>query len=135
MTPLRWLGLVVLVFAVSLPVTHFIQHGIPTLAAYESPPDQEEQEDKDDPVVDAYCLKGLMALSDGQYDKAITAYTSAIGRDPKYPFAYIGRGDAYVAKGDLDRALLDYDRAAKLDPTNDEAKVRADAVRAERDRK
>ena len=132
MTPLRWLGLVVVVFAVSLPVTHFIQHGIPELTAYESPPDQVDGEDKDDPVVDAYCLKGMMALGDGQYDKAIAAYTSAIGRDPKYPFAYIGRGDAYVAKGDLDRALLDYDRAVQLDPTEDAAKVRADAVRAEK---
>ena len=73
-----------------------------------------------------------MALSDGQYDKAIAAYTSAIGRDPKYSFAYIGRGDAYVAKGDLGRALSDYERALQLDPSNDAAKVRADAVRSEK---
>jgi tetratricopeptide (TPR) repeat protein len=135
MTPLRWLGLVVLVFAVSLPVTHLIQHGIPKLPASESPTDRDDGEDKDDPVVDAYCLKGMMALSEGQSDKAIAAYTAAIERDPKYPFAYLGRGDAYVLKGDLGRALFDYDRAVHLDPSNDAAKFRADAVREERDRK
>lgn len=138
MTPLRWFVLFAVVFAVvfavSLPVMHVIEHGLPKLDIHEAVAEEESQEDKDDPVVDAYCLKGLMALSEGQYDKAIAAYTSAINRDPKYSFSYVGRGDAYAAKGEINRALSDYDRAVQLDPTNDAAKVRADAVRAGRNK-
>ena len=136
MTPLRWLVLFMVVFAVvfatSLPVMHVIDHGLPKLGISEAMAEEDYPEDKDDPVVDAYCLKGLMALSEGQYDKAIAAYNSAINRDPKYSFAYIGRGDAYAAKGEINRALSDYNRALQLDPTNDAAKDRVDAVKAGR---
>jgi tetratricopeptide (TPR) repeat protein len=130
MTGLRTIGLVVVVFALSTSARYFTK-GILTVddpAALVS----ESAEDKDDPVVDALCLKGLMYSSKGQHDKAIAAYTEAIGRDPKYAFSYIARGDVYQARGDLDRALLDYDAAARLDPKNEAAKERADLVREQR---
>ena len=123
------IGLVVAVFALSLPGMYFWNNGLldwdpsDTLAS-------DDTEDKDNPAVDAYCLKGLMCSSEGQYDKAIAAYSEAIKLDPKYSYSYVGRGDAYVAKGDLDSALLDYDQAARLDPQNDAAKQRADLLRA-----
>ena len=130
MTPLRVVGLVVLVFVISLPVTYVMHHGAaglrPTADADDGKPES------DDPVVDALCLKAMVALSNGQSDKAIAAYTEAIGRDPKYSYAFVGRGDAYLLKGDLDRALLDYDQAVRLDPHNDTAKARAEVLRAER---
>jgi tetratricopeptide (TPR) repeat protein len=129
MTPLRLAGLIALVFVVSLPATYVMQNGLPTHLA--AAMDAEGQE-TDDPVVDVLCLKALEALSNEQYDKAIASYTEAIGRDPKYSFAYLGRGDAYQAKGDLDRALLDYDHAVRLDPNNFAAKERAAAVRESR---
>jgi tetratricopeptide (TPR) repeat protein len=135
MTGLRVVGLTVLLFLISLPLTYVAHHGLP---AHEwAAQDDEEKEandpvDKDDPIVDIYCLKGLAALGDGEFDKAIAAYNKAIGRDPKYAFAYIGRGDAYLAQGDLDRALLDYDQALRLDPSNDAAKTRAAAIREEK---
>jgi tetratricopeptide (TPR) repeat protein len=127
MTSLRAVGLVVLIFFVFFPVAYVMHDGLP---AHETL--SQDDEDKDDPVVDAYCLKAFVEMSNGKLDKAIEAYTQAIGRDPKYSFAYLGRGDVYLAKGDLDRALLDYDRALRLDPTNDAAKARAEAVREEK---
>lgn len=127
MTLARLVGLFFLIFLVCLPVTYLMQ----TVAvdADESLALDDEQEDRDDPIVDVYCLKGLAAMGNLQFDKAIEAYTAAIDRDSKYSFAYLGRGDAYLAKGDVDRALLDYDQAVRLDPNNDAARARADAVR------
>jgi len=93
--------------------------------------DAEESGEDDDPVVDALCFRAVMHLGNDQYDKAIAAYTEAIGRNSKSSLAYLGRGDVYLLKGDLDRALLDYDQAVRLDPKNEAAKARAEVVRAE----
>ena len=68
------------------------------------------------------------------HQRPLRSYSEAIQRDPKYSFAYIGRGDVYLAKGDLDRALRDYECALRLDPANDAAKSRADVVREQRAR-
>jgi tetratricopeptide (TPR) repeat protein len=131
MTPLRVVGLIGLVFAVTLPFTYVLNHGLPASFGTSFMEDSAD-EDSDDPVVDAMCLKGLMHSSNGHYDKAITAYTEAIKRDPKYVYAYIGRGDVYFTKGDLDRALADYDHVLRIDPKNAEAKVRAEVIREQR---
>jgi tetratricopeptide (TPR) repeat protein len=129
MTPLRVVGLVITVFVVTFPVTYVMNRGLP---AHWALLDAQEGLDNDDPVVDALCLKAMAAMGNEQYDKAIAIYTDAIRRDPKYAYAYIGRGDAYLLKGDLDRALCDFDQAARLDPGNEEAKARAEIVREER---
>ena len=130
MTPLRTLALAVAVFVVALPVTALVQKGpsawLPTSTERE---EGEEQEQKDDPVVDILCLKGMQELGNGNFSKAIASFTKAINRDPSYSYAYLGRGDAYLASGDLDRAARDYDQAIRLDPSNDAARERADAVR------
>jgi tetratricopeptide (TPR) repeat protein len=119
-------GLVVAAFALSLPVMYFTnKEGDVADAAAEA------DEDKDDPVVDALNLKGLMYLGNGQTDKAIAVYSDAIKRDPKYSFSYLGRGDAYAVKGDLQRALADYETAARVDPHNDAATDRVKLLRAE----
>jgi tetratricopeptide (TPR) repeat protein len=132
MTPLRILGIVGLVFVFSLPVTLVMQKGLPGQVATA---DADDELEGDDPVVDLYCLKGLEAAGDADYDKAIAAYTEAIKRDPKYSFAYLGRGDVYAAKGDLDRAIQDYDEAVRLEPDNAAAKIRAAALRSDRARR
>jgi tetratricopeptide (TPR) repeat protein len=127
MTPLRLVGIVVLVFLVSLPAMQKAGRLLSIPGGNEA-----EAEDTDDPAVDMFCLKALGYLGDEQYDKAVAAYTEAIRRDPKYSFAYLGRGNSYMAKGDLDRALLDYDQAVRLDPTNEAAKTLANLVRQQR---
>jgi tetratricopeptide (TPR) repeat protein len=135
MTGLRVVGLTLLAFFVWFPLSYVVHHGLPALEWASKDEEESEGEDpvvKDDPVVDIYCLKGLAALGNGEFDKAIAAYTEAIGRDPKYSFAYVGRGDAYLAQGNPDRALRDYDQAVRLDPNSEAAKTRAEAVRKEK---
>jgi tetratricopeptide (TPR) repeat protein len=129
MTPLRVAGLIFLVFVLTLPVTLAMNRGLSWTGAL---PDVADEQDTDDPVADLQCLAGLEAAGDGDYDKAIACYTEAIKRDPRYSYAYLGRGDVYAAKGDTDRALQDYDQALRLDPDNVAAKMRAAAVRAEK---
>ena len=54
----------------------------------------------------------------GEYDRAIADYNDAIRLDPKYAFAYNGRGNAYNGKGEYDRAIADYSEAIQLDPND-----------------
>jgi tetratricopeptide (TPR) repeat protein len=132
MSALRTFALVAAAFILSLPMMYFMNHGLPANWNVPDASTEETEEDRDDPVVDVLCLKGLMLLGEQKYDKAITAYSDAIRRDPKYAFAYLGRGDVYLAKGDLDRAALDYNQAVRLDPSNEAAKERAHAVGQQR---
>ncbi len=129
------IGLVVLTFAVSLPGMYLLNNPKAfNWELFDSDP-VEEAEDKDNPEVDVYCLKGLIHLGKGEHAKAIAAYSEAIKLEPKYSFSYVGRGDVYLAQGDLKRALADYDTAARLDPDNDAAKERATIVRAEQNQR
>jgi Tfp pilus assembly protein PilF len=121
--------LVALVFAVSLPFTYILNHGVPAVFSTAIADCGDEDTTTDDPAMDALLLRATLYLGNEQFDKAIAAYSEAISRDPKCALAYIGRGDVYLAKNDLDRALLDYDQAARLDPKNDDIKRRADVVR------
>lgn len=65
--------------------------------------------------------------------------------DPKYPYAYDNRADAYRRKRNNSRALADYAKAIEIDPTftsaylgrgktyealNDKAKARAEYQKA-----
>jgi tetratricopeptide (TPR) repeat protein len=128
MTPVRTVGLVLLAFVASWPVFSALQSGVPACLSWSSEAEAEE----DDPLVDVLCLKGLQAMSNGQTQKAIDVYTQAIKRDPKYSYAYMGRGDAYLADGNLDAAISDYEQAFRLDPENDSARTRAELARQER---
>lgn len=70
-------------------------------------------------------------LSDGNYEEAIIAFTSAIEIDPKQASAYIGRADTYVEKGSIEDLLLaieDYDTAIALEPTQWESYQKKNAV-------
>lgn len=70
-------------------------------------------------------------LSDGNYEEAIIAFTSAIKIDPKQASAYIGRADTYVEKGSIEDLLLaieDYDTAIALEPTQWESYQKKNAV-------
>jgi tetratricopeptide (TPR) repeat protein len=136
MTPLRLVGLIILVFIVSLPATFLMQADMSRWSfSLDADEAEEAKEDRDDPVVDVLCLKAMKEMGDGDYTKAIATFTKAIQRDPKYSFSYIGRGDAYVLQGDLDRALQDYGHAARLapdDPTAGERLEITQKAKAER---
>jgi tetratricopeptide (TPR) repeat protein len=133
MTPLRLVGLIILVFVVSLPATFLMQADLSSWSfSLDSEEAGEVKEDCDDPVVDILCLKAIKEMGDGNYAKAIATYTKAIQRDPKYSFSYIGRGDAYVLQGDLDRALQDYGQAARLAPDDPTARERLEITQKAR---
>jgi tetratricopeptide (TPR) repeat protein len=58
--------------------------------------------------------KAVAHSQQGELDKAIEDYTSAISFDPKSARAYAGRGDAYYRKGLYGLAIGDYDRAIEI---------------------
>ncbi len=62
---------------------------------------------------------GIRYLSEGNYEEAIIAFTTAIEIDPKQAPAYVGRGDAYIGSGkteeNLAAAQADYEQAITLD--------------------
>lgn len=68
---------------------------------------------------------GVRYVSDGNYQEAVLAFTSAIEIDPRRPSAYVGRGGAYVRSGEtaenLAAAQADYEAAVALDDTLAEA--------------
>jgi len=67
--------------------------------------------------------RGLAALKQENYDKAITEFTEAIRLDPNNVDAYLLRGASYYAKGDKDRALADANTALRIEPSNESAKA------------
>ena len=64
---------------------------------------------------------GVRYLSEGNYEEAIIAFTTAIEIDTKRAEGYIGRGDAYALSGDTEENLVaaqaDYEAAIALDET------------------
>lgn len=52
----------------------------------------------------------------GRGDEAITAFTQAIGLNPKCADAYCNRGDARREKDELEMAIADYSEAIRLNP-------------------
>lgn len=137
MRPIILVAIVVAVFVFSMPAMYVVINGVPGSGKWNLPISVADAGDgeSDDPEVAMVCLKGIMYMGNEQYDKALAAYTEAIGRDPKCSMSYAGRGSVYMAKGDLDRALLDFDQAARLDPKNESFKVMADMVREQRSRR
>jgi tetratricopeptide (TPR) repeat protein len=132
MRPFLLIGIVAAVFVLSMPVMYVVTNGVPGKWNLPISVADAEEAEHDDPVADALCLKALMYAGREQYDKAIAAYTEAIGRDSKNSLAYVGRGNVYLAKGDFDRALLDFEEAARLDPRNESLKVMVEMVREQR---
>lgn len=47
---------------------------------------------------------GMRSLSEGKYEEAASAFTSAVEMDPKRAETYIGLADVYEALGDVERA-------------------------------
>src|SRR5215475_11998515 len=62
--------------------------------------------------------QGHTDINNGDYDKAIAAFSDAMRLDPKSALAFTNRGVAYERKGDNDRAIADFNEAIRLDPKN-----------------
>lgn len=58
--------------------------------------------------------RGLGYLRDKQYDKSIVDFSDALILDPKNPYSFNFRGEAWREKGNLDRAFADFDQALRI---------------------
>jgi tetratricopeptide (TPR) repeat protein len=76
------------------------------------------------PVSEARGRGGVVALDEGQYERAIGLLDSAIRLDPAYARAFLLRGRAHAALGHREQAIGDYTEAARLLPTLAEAVMR-----------
>ena len=60
--------------------------------------------------------QGKTDSNNGDYDRAIAAFSEAIRLDPKNVNAFGNRGIAYAKKGNNDRAIADYNDVIRLSP-------------------
>ena len=69
--------------------------------------------------------QGERYLSNGEYEKAITAFSMVIEKEPDRAEAYVKRGEAYFGIGKteeyLDAAQADYETAVEIDDSNAQA--------------
>ena len=63
-----------------------------------------------------YVSRGNTYAHEGQYDKAIEEYNTAISINPNHADAYSNRGIAYGMKGQHDKAIEDFNTAISIDP-------------------
>lgn len=79
------------------------------------------QVSKDDP--DNWLGLANVYLGEGKIQEALHALDVAVGLDPRRADLHIARGRALAAAGDRKTAQLEFQRAAKLDPANEEARA------------
>ena len=62
------------------------------------------------------------AYTAGSYDTALEIYNSALDKGYESADLYYNVANCYFRKGELAASILNYERALKLDPSNDDAK-------------
>ncbi len=60
--------------------------------------------------------RGLGYLRNKEYDKSIIDFSEALLINPKNPYAFNSRGEAWREKGNLERALADFAESLNVDP-------------------
>jgi tetratricopeptide (TPR) repeat protein len=70
-----------------------------------------------------YIARGNLYAVQGEVDRAIADYDTAITLDPNRAVAFFNRATALMEKGEIDRAIFDFDHAIELDPTDADARV------------
>jgi tetratricopeptide (TPR) repeat protein len=63
------------------------------------------------------------AYSTENYTEAIKLYTKSIETDGVSSSAYFNLGNAYFKTGNIGRAIINYERALKIDPSNQDART------------
>ncbi len=76
------------------------------------------QKDKE---TEQFLIRGNLAMSKFEYDKAMHFYNEAIEKTKDYAPAYNNRGLLKVQIGDLDGAITDFEKAISLEPDFKEA--------------
>ena len=72
------------------------------------------KDDGDKRLAITYADRGITFYRAGEYNKAISDFTSAIGKDPDYAFSYYNRATAYYNKNDFGAAITDLGKAIEL---------------------
>jgi tetratricopeptide (TPR) repeat protein len=62
--------------------------------------------------------RAMARYRSGEYEKAISDFSTALNRDPKDPLLYAYRGLAHAAVGEISSANADCDNAIRTDPKN-----------------
>ncbi|MEB3180525.1 MAG: tetratricopeptide repeat protein [Nostocaceae cyanobacterium] len=65
-----------------------------------------------------YNNRGLMYFENGESDKALSDYNTALQINPNLASAYNNRANYYAASGELAAAIADYDQALDLNPSH-----------------
>ncbi len=81
---------------------------------------------------EAYCQRGLMYITTGDFYRAIADYTEAIEINPKSINAHLGRGRARKAIRDYIGEMEDYNTSIEIDPTHPGAYFHRGIVRSSR---
>jgi len=63
-----------------------------------------------------YYNRGVARFEKGETDGAISDFTKAIKKRPRYGMAYYYRGMAYFHKDEYDQAIADYTKAIEINP-------------------
>lgn len=95
-----------------------------------------------DTVARASWEAGVEAYNNKEYDEAVKAFESVVASDQRSADVYYNLANAYFklgqqggassrpfATGELGRAVLNYERALKLDPTMDDARYNLDIAK------
>lgn len=61
--------------------------------------------------------RGLGYLRNKEYDKSIIDFSESLLINPKNPYAFNSRGEAWREKGNVERALADFNESIRVDPT------------------
>src|SRR5918996_1196476 len=77
-------------------------------------------------LAQAYYVRGAEWVNQGNHDRAIADFTTAIELEPKLAGAHLNRALSWSEKGESDRAIADYTAALQLTPRD----VRAHMGRA-----
>jgi tetratricopeptide (TPR) repeat protein len=75
-----------------------------------------------------YNTLGMVDIKLGAYDEAITYFDSALYSSPNDPDVLVNRGTAKEKKADTANAIVDYQRALRLDPQHGIAKHNLSAI-------
>ncbi len=120
-----------ILFTAIFAATSFAQEGAETTApateAATTAPETAQETEVPAPADDkTFCRaawdEGNRAYIDGDYRKAIERYTSIIDRNRYSMKLYYNLADAYFKVGETGRAILYYNRALKLAPSNDDVR-------------
>jgi tetratricopeptide (TPR) repeat protein len=83
------------------------------------------------PVEGAINRAGYRLLREGAIDEAIEVFSLNTGAFPESANAWDSLGEALMERGDRERAIESYRRSLELDPDNDNARERLEALGAD----